>query len=298
MRLSLAATFFISILLAAPFAYGQGLNGFLYSGGVYTTVDYPGSSSTQAFDINNLGQIVGVFSNNGFDTHGFSYNGTTFSSIDYPGATDTSVSGISSAGQVVGNYRIGGGSWIGFSYDGTSFSAFNYPGALGTYANDINNTGQIVGFYVDSHYSSHSFLYSGGSFSPIDYPGATITNVTGINDNGQIIGNCFYGTCSNYGQGFLYDGTTFTSSVLGGFNISNDGKIAGTDNTGAFLYAGGTYSYLNYPGALNTYAYGVNDSGQVVGEYYGGPVPEPSGIALLGSGALCMLGVIRRKLRH
>ena len=52
------------------------------------------------------------------------------------------------------------------------------------------------------------------------------------------------------------------------------GQIVGvySDNTGGhgFLYSDGSYVTLNAPGALDTYAYGINDKGQIVGNYLNG----------------------------
>jgi uncharacterized membrane protein len=45
-------------------------HGFLESGGIFTTIDVPGATQTCAYGINDLGQIVGSFSD-GTGTHGF-----------------------------------------------------------------------------------------------------------------------------------------------------------------------------------------------------------------------------------
>src|SRR5260221_7173418 len=54
------------------------------------------------------------------------------------------------------------------------------------------------------------------------------------------------------------------------FGVNNSGQAVGSffgssgSSTG-YLYSSGTVSYLNVPGAVDTYAFGINDSGQVVG---------------------------------
>ena len=45
--------------------------GFLDSGGVFSLIDVPGASSTHVFGINNLGQIVGTYTENDGSSHGF-----------------------------------------------------------------------------------------------------------------------------------------------------------------------------------------------------------------------------------
>jgi probable HAF family extracellular repeat protein len=66
----------------------------------------------------------------------------------------------------------------------------------------------------------------------------------GINDAGQIVG--------------YYDVVTLEPHVP-------------VDHWHGFLYAGGTYTTLDYPAAVYTYAYGINASGQILGTYTNGP---------------------------
>jgi uncharacterized membrane protein len=47
------------------------LHGFLWSGGVYTTFDFPGSRETMAFGINSSGQIVGPYQDAAGVFHGY-----------------------------------------------------------------------------------------------------------------------------------------------------------------------------------------------------------------------------------
>jgi hypothetical protein len=52
----------------------NGFHGFLYSGGSYTSIDVPGATGkggTQAFGINDAGQIVGTYSDSS-GSHGWS----------------------------------------------------------------------------------------------------------------------------------------------------------------------------------------------------------------------------------
>jgi hypothetical protein len=46
--------------------------------------------------------------------------------------------------------------------------------------------------------------------------------------------------------------------------------IGGEINSRGFLLSGGVYSMIHYPGAVNTTAEGINDSGQIVGRYWDG----------------------------
>jgi probable HAF family extracellular repeat protein len=109
----------------------------------FTPIDVPGATFTNAFGINNRGQIVGSF----FDatgSHGFLNTDGTFTPIDVSGATFTFASGINNRGQIVGGFGNATGNHGFLNTDGT-FTAIDVPGATFTFASGINNRGQIVG---------------------------------------------------------------------------------------------------------------------------------------------------------
>jgi probable HAF family extracellular repeat protein len=124
---------------------------------IYTTVDVPGAANTVVFGVNNLDQIVGGSSpGHGFLDSGGTFTtidppGST--SIDYPANGLVSISpaavGINDAGQIVGRYDIPG-STHGFLYSGGTYTTIDDPNGVGGVANGINNSGQIVGIYGDA----------------------------------------------------------------------------------------------------------------------------------------------------
>ena len=67
-----------------------------------------GSTQTQAWDINNSGQIVGEYLDGSGDSHGFLLNGGLFTTIDFPAAQGglggDFAEGINDAGQISGRY--------------------------------------------------------------------------------------------------------------------------------------------------------------------------------------------------
>src|SRR5690349_14154975 len=83
----------------------------------FTIIDVPGASLTEAFGINDAGQIVGP-SGNG---HGFLKDGATFTTIDVPDANSTTVFGINGAGQIVGSFDDANGARHGFLKEGANF---------------------------------------------------------------------------------------------------------------------------------------------------------------------------------
>jgi probable HAF family extracellular repeat protein len=88
-----------------------GPNGFLYFADSYTTIDFPGQSTTSCFGINNYGEIVGWYTTP-TTLHGFTWtSGGTFTSFDYPGtASGTEPNAINDFGMIVGSYLTNNGS--------------------------------------------------------------------------------------------------------------------------------------------------------------------------------------------
>jgi probable HAF family extracellular repeat protein len=227
--------------IAGIFYDAVGEHGFLYSGGIFTTIDVPGTSSGTVVNvINASGQLAGYFSGADGEDHGFLYSGGTFTTFDAPGAFySTSVDAINDSGQMAGNFldAVAGGTNHGFLLSGGSFTTIDVGGIQGsTYVSGINASGQVVGGFQDAAFKDHGFLLSGGSagiYKTIDPPGSLATTVTGINASGQIAGNFIDAAHKKHG----------------------------------FLLSGGTYATIDAPGvsSIGTAVQGINDSGQVVG---------------------------------
>ena len=137
------------------------------------------------------------------------------------------------------------------------------PGTTGDFGLGINDLGQIVGDFADTA-GTHAFLDTGGKFTTINPPGDTFTFAVGINNRGQILGS------SSSIPNFVYAHGTFTpidnlpGSPLG---INDLGQIVGGGSPDGFLYARGHITTYAPPGASITFGYGINDSGQIVGDY-------------------------------
>ena len=48
-------------------------HGFLYNGGAFSSVEFPGATSTRAYGINNSGQIVGTYVDSSGNERAFLY---------------------------------------------------------------------------------------------------------------------------------------------------------------------------------------------------------------------------------
>src|SRR5437868_1249610 len=132
------------------------------------------------------------------------------------------------------------------------FTTIDGPSASLTRAFGINDAGQIVGEFRDASNRAHGFLLSGRSFIPIDDPAATGpgsgTFGRGINDARQIVG------------------------------LSSDARSSHATGRSTRVVV----TTLDDPSAdRSTQAFGINDAGQIVGEYLGA---DGSGHGFLLSG--------------
>jgi len=90
------------------------------AGGRTYTLAYPGASMTQALGVNDLREVVGVYtvgSGNSAVTHGFTWTpGRGFKSVDDPhGAGSTTINGVNDFGDITGFYTDSAGNTGGFA---------------------------------------------------------------------------------------------------------------------------------------------------------------------------------------
>jgi uncharacterized membrane protein len=178
----------------------------------------------------------------------------TYTTIDFPGAAESGATGINNLGQIVGGYgceMTPSNCWHGFVYSGGTFTSLTDTSATnGTLAYGINDNGVIVGAYDlntdpeggHTFEGAHAFINIGGVFTTLDYPAADVTNTTAskVNNLGTIVGD--YRTSSSAG-------------AIG------------------FMDSGGTFSTNLFPGGCCTKNNGINDGGDIVGQYRAPPLP-------------------------
>jgi uncharacterized membrane protein len=75
--------------------------------GVFTPFKFPGSISTNAWDVNPRGDIVGVY-RDGKGFHGYVRTAAGFTTLDAPSASATRAFGINARGDIVGTYAANG----------------------------------------------------------------------------------------------------------------------------------------------------------------------------------------------
>jgi hypothetical protein len=296
------------------------IHGYVFDGERYRTIDVPGATRTEAWDITNRGDVIGVYANADGRLHGFRLdkrgNYTKFDDPD--GDLENDLTGGNDRGVTVGSllrYDPTMGEAHGYLRDARgNLTTIDVPGALTTLAWRINNRGQVVGAYSDVDRQVplrflRGYIYQDGHFIRVDAPGVSTTFLNDINDRGQSTGQAFDAADPrNTNYAFLRerDGTfTRLPDVPGAaqtihIGLNNRGQTAAT---AAFLSADGTFVTLRafryddgeptriaVPGAVSTFATAINDRGHMVG-YYTDPAPGttgPSAAAAAADGAAAL----------
>jgi uncharacterized membrane protein len=296
------------------------IHGYVFDGERYRTIDVPGATRTEAWDITNRGDVIGLYANADGRLHGFRLDKRgKYTKFDDPdGDLEDDLTGGNDRGVTVGSllrYDPTMGEAHGYLRDARGrITTIDVPGALTTLAWRINNRGQVVGIYSDVDRQVplrflRGYLYQDGRFIRIDAPDVPFSGLNDINDRGQSTGQAFDAADpQNTHYAFLRerDGTlTRLPDVPGAaqtihIGLNNRGQTAAT---AAFLSADGTFVTLRafryddseptriaVPGAVSTFATAINDRGHMVG-YYTDPAPGttgPSPAAAAADGAAAM----------
>jgi hypothetical protein len=160
----------------------------------------------------------------------------------------TQPSAINAAGVIVGKYQPCPEceTYHGFlrATDGT-ITTFDPPGSQATYPTAISGGGAVAGNYTDKSEVTRGFLrYPGGAFKKFDPPGSVQTMPMSIDRSGKIVGYYYVsGTTTGCGQA--------AGTVPHAFVRDGDGVITSIDP----------------PGAVVSFAFAINNTGQIVGQY-------------------------------
>jgi hypothetical protein len=235
-----------------------GTHGFLLQQRAFTRIDVPGASATIARGISDQGTIVGQY-NAGGVVHGFTYaDGVWSYPIDVPARFFDNLGsprhtlgvGISAQGDLVGCFHEDGLTMTtmhGWLQRNGQFIELMTPHAPGdttshdpdTMNNGVSATGMVVGFYFSSGVSY--VADEAGIATTFTVDGNLFTLAWGVNARGDVVG---------------YYGTNPANTV--GVPLSPRGFIRSRD---------GAFRGLSVQGASNTQVFGINEIGDIVGQY-------------------------------
>jgi probable HAF family extracellular repeat protein len=269
------------------------------------------SAANSTYGINASGQVVGVYglSDGQFNTDvdAVRWTGTSMTNLSNNGGGGAAAYGINDSGQVVGFWKTNFPGSQATVWTGTSPQNLGDFGGHFSTAYGINNSGVVVGASRYLNTTVRAFRYSGGALQDIGTLGGNQSWAYGINDSGQITGASEYSTSSQRRHAFR-DGVAlenFGGFDSAGFSINASGQVAGysdrllgnVNDRHAVRWTGTTAEDLGtLPGYSVSMGYGINDSGDVVGNclsdsnlkaaflYTGGVMYDLNTLLLPGSG--------------
>ena len=251
----------------------------------------PGSVSTEGWNINQDGSIVGHYESADGSTNGFVAKPAvpgddiptvkpatlnfTFESIDVPGVEFLALSASSDFEDYAGYTRSPDGEKdVAFTLIDGIFATYDFPGAQNTYFFALGNNGNAAGHYEDSDGLFHGVVLENGELRQYDFPGAVQTEIYGISDaTGALTGN--FTDDSGIRRGFTGDTIIEVPGALETYaDFVSAGRLVGSyvDAEGIYHpYArtpGGRFISIDLPGAATLeymFLHGINDVGTLVG---------------------------------
>jgi hypothetical protein len=260
-------------------------HGFLRNadGGALHRFDVPSAGVTQAYGINDNGEMSGYFIDSNFVTRGFvASHDFQFQPFDVPGSMVTQAFGMNNNGLVVGQFSFTDQLVHGFvRFPDGSFDQFDFPdpttvitapialdtfgNCVGSFTTIVNNIRIVHGFLViapdpavDPRFPPNDSplleFFPHGRQIVIDTPifGATSTTATGINDAGVIVG--FFGGPDGVDHGFLL--------VPPGVPLALGPQAV---PMGPPFPTGFMFNPIEVPGARFTDIFGINNAHTIVG---------------------------------
>lgn len=250
---------------------------------VFTTIDAPGASDTEAFGINNSGLITGFYVIGGLG-HGFWWRNGTLHTVQHSTDPneDTLLGHANDLDLVAGNYGSQSSQHAAI-YSILANKWITLPDIAGkpiNVGNGINLWGSVVGAastgsLIDAS-NSVGWIWDGKAYSFFTAPGAAQfgTEPVGINALGLVSG--YFQDAGGSFHGFLKAGSKFknvdvpdaTDTFALGINSFADqaGYYFGQDgNAHGFVLWAGVFTTVDVPGSSNTLVTDINDGGDLTG---------------------------------
>ena len=214
-------------------ADGEKTVGFTLIDDTFTSYDFPEAKNTYFFALGNDGRAAGYYEDSEGKHHGVILEDGELRQYNFQDSIQTEIYGISDAtGALTGNFIDASGVRRGFSGD----LIIEPPGATATFADFVNAAGIIVGSYIDAEGGYQAYVRTPDErFALLPIP-KTLTLaylfLHGINDAGV------YVIRLDWGRG--------PRTMAGPFDAMRT---------------------LEFPGAVATEGYNVNQDGSIVGHY-------------------------------
>ena len=174
-----------------------------YAPTIREELKFPGSVSTEGYNINQDGSVVGHYDSADGRRHGFIARPARdaaaqrvatdyiFESINVPGVDFLQLTASSDFEDYAGNTRSADGEkMVGFTLIDGVFTTYDFPGSQNTYFYALGNNGDAAGHYEDSDGLHHGVVLENGELRQYDFPGAVETQIFGISDvTGALTGN-------------------------------------------------------------------------------------------------------------
>ena len=173
-------------------------------------LQFPGSVSTEGWNINQDGSIVGHYDTPDGRRHGFIASPTEalvaqlytapivstrseyiFETIDVPGVDFLALTASSDFQDYAGNTQSADGKkMVAFTLIDGVFTTYDFPGSRNTYFYALGNDGKAAGHYEDSEGLYHGVILENGELRQYDFPNAVETFIHGMSDaTGALTGN-------------------------------------------------------------------------------------------------------------
>jgi hypothetical protein len=197
-----------------------GPHAMIFDGHTLAPLDATGvvgtSPRSRAYAINNLGHVVGSYSDTAGNLHGFVMRGNTVTTFDAPDGAPTELYGINDLGEMIGVTYDDAGNTHGFTLWNGVFRAIDIAGSASTVPLSINDFGTVVGEDVElANTIGHGFRRThAGTVTTYDAPEAPAdsTYFVSINNLNRILGAYF--DEDFHAHHFILDGSVATPFAL------------------------------------------------------------------------------------